>query len=152
MNSIVRRLRRARDDEQGSTLLLTIGYGALALALILVVVAATSLLIERRRLFSLADGAALAGAEAFTLEQVARSGEVASPELADAAVHGGAETWLNSAPTSLEDVALVRAAALDDVTAEVTVAAMWRPPVLTLVVPEGVRLDVTVTARAVFSG
>ena len=59
-------MRRLR-SEDGSTILLTIFYSALCLAIILVVVAATSLYLERKRLFTLADGASLVGAEAFTL-------------------------------------------------------------------------------------
>ncbi len=41
---------RVVGDERGSTLLLTIFYAALSLALILVVVAVTSLYLERKRL------------------------------------------------------------------------------------------------------
>lgn len=141
--------RRARDDE-GSTLLLTICYGALALALILVIVAATALYIERRRLFSLADGAALAGAEAFRLEQVRAGGAGVSPSLADDAVSDAASTWLAEAPTSLDAVALAGAGALDDETASVTLTAAWQPPVVTLFVPSGIPIEVTATARSVF--
>src|SRR5690554_3716721 len=56
--------------EDGSTLLLTIFYGFLSLALVLVVVAITSLYLERKRLFSVADSAALVGAEAFAIRDV----------------------------------------------------------------------------------
>ncbi|QCR20672.1 hypothetical protein C1N71_05230 [Agrococcus sp. SGAir0287] len=144
------RLRSLARDERGSTLLLTIFYGALALALIVLVVAATALLVERRRLFTLADGAALHGAEAFALSQVAFDGESPSPRLADDAVEEAAAAWLASAPTELEEVRLVAAQSLDAQTAEVTVAAAWRPPIVSLLLPEGIPLDVTVTARSVF--
>jgi hypothetical protein len=50
----VRRSRVAR-DETGSTLLLTIGYCMLGLAIILVVASATTLYLERKRLFTVAD-------------------------------------------------------------------------------------------------
>src|SRR5690606_39559987 len=66
----LRRATRLRDDDTGSTLVLTIFYSFLALVLIFLVVAATSLYLERKRLFSLADGAALVGAEAFELSDV----------------------------------------------------------------------------------
>lgn len=141
-------LRRARDDE-GSTMLLTIGYGMLALALIVVILAATSMLIERRRLFTLADGAALVAAESFALDQLV--GDEPTPQLADAAVEEAAAAWLETAPSTLEDVTLVDAVSVDGQTAQVTVAAWWRPPVVTWLLPEGIRLDVTVTARAVLS-
>ena len=64
--------RRIR-DEDGSTLPLIIFYAALSLALILLVVAATSLYLERKRLFTLADGASLVGAESFSLGDVSRT-------------------------------------------------------------------------------
>lgn len=146
------RLRALARDDAGSTLLLTIAYGALALALIVVVVGATALLVERRRLFTLADGAALHASEAFALEQIAFDGEQPAPELADAAVDQAAGEWLRIAPTELDEVALVHARSVDAQTAEVTVAAVWRPPIASLLLPDGVPLDVTVTARAVFVG
>jgi hypothetical protein len=33
----------------------------------------------------------------------------------------------------------------------VSLSAWWRPPVLSLLVPEGMRIDVTAVARSVFS-
>ena len=57
-------------SDEGSTLLLTIFYGFLSLVLVLLVVSASSLYLERKRLFTLADGAALVGAEAFELSDV----------------------------------------------------------------------------------
>ena len=44
--------------ETGSTLLLTIFYCFLGLSIVLVVVSATTLYLERKRLFTVADGAA----------------------------------------------------------------------------------------------
>lgn len=146
----MRRLaRRLASEEDGSTLVLTIGFAALALALILAVAAATSLLIERRRLFTVADGAALAAAEAFALEQVRFDGTEATPELADAAVDRAAADWASAAAAGLLGVR-VDGASADDRSATVTVSSAWRPPVVSIFLPEGLRLDVTSTARAVF--
>lgn len=142
-------LRRVVRDEDGSTLVLTIGFAALALALILAVTAATSLLIERRRLFTIADGAALAAAEAFALEQVRFDGSAATPALADRAVDRAAAEWTARAAGEMLALRVVGAAA-DDRSATVTVSSAWRPPVVSLLLPEGIRLDVTSTARAVF--
>ncbi|WP_306232054.1 pilus assembly protein TadG-related protein [Agrococcus beijingensis] len=147
--SAARMLRRLARDDEGSTLVLTIGFAALALALILAVTAATSLLIERRRLFTVADGAALAAAEAFALEQVRFDGTSASPELADGAVGAAAAHWAASAAGDL-DAVRVDGASADARSASVTVSSAWRPPVVSLFLPEGIRLDVTSTARAVF--
>ena len=62
-------LRDRAADDTGSTLPLVIFYGFLALALVLIVAAASSLYLERKRLFTLADDAALVGAESFDLER-----------------------------------------------------------------------------------
>lgn len=131
MKRLARRL--AREDE-GSTLVLTIGFAALALALILAVTAATSLLIERRRLFTVADGAALAAAEAFALEQVRFDGAVAAPEFADTAVDRAAAAWTVAAGSGLVDLR-VDGASADARSATVTVSSAWRPPVVTLFLP-----------------
>ncbi|TFD29087.1 hypothetical protein E3T49_11095 [Cryobacterium cryoconiti] len=84
-------IRAGGDD--GSTLILTIFYGFLAMVLILIVVAATSLYLERKRLLTLADGAALAGAEAFNLGEVTVAGDgsggVLRPALSSAEVWAG---------------------------------------------------------------
>ncbi|MGO4692359.1 pilus assembly protein TadG-related protein [Glaciibacter sp. 2TAF33] len=150
MNS--KRMRRC-DSEEGSTLLLTIFYGFLALVLVLVVVAATSLYLERKRLLTLADGAALAGAEAFPLESVApASGTgVLKPALSPAEVDAAVRDYLESAPNAgFEGLTVVRATSVDGQSATVSLSAYWRPPVLTLVLPAGVPLGVTAVARSVF--
>ena len=56
-----------RDDDEGSVLLLTLGYALLAIALVLVCVDATSLYLTQKRADAAADAAALAGADGFTL-------------------------------------------------------------------------------------
>lgn len=142
-------LRRLTGEEDGSTLVLTVGFAALALALIVAVTAATSLLIERRRLFTVADGAAVAAAEAFALEQVRFDGEAATPELADAAVDRAAAAWAALAGSGLDGLR-VDGASADGRSATVTVSSTWRPPLVSPFLPDGIRLDVTSTARAVF--
>jgi len=144
-----------RPDDAGSTLLLTIFYGFLALVVILLVVAASSLYLERKRLLTLADGAALAAAEAYTLDTVtvAPDGSAAPlrTELDSTAVRAAADAYLAAAPhATLEQLVVTRAASADGQSATVTLSAYWRPPVLTLVLPAGVPLEVTAVARSVF--
>ena len=144
-------LRRARADD-GSILPLIAGYGALALLVVLLVTAATSLYLERTRLLTLADGAALAGAEAFALDDlVVEGGQVVRPRLDDAEVRAAVEQYLSEAPIErFEGLKLERAESDDTVSATVALSSFWRPPVVTLFVPEGIRLEVTAVGRSVF--
>ncbi|MEF3405300.1 pilus assembly protein TadG-related protein [Agromyces sp. CCNWLW203] len=145
------RLRPGADhDEQGSTLLLTIFYCVLGLSLILVVVSATSLYLERKRLFTLADGTALAAAESWSLDAVQVEGDHLSLELDSADVGRAATAYLGDAVHELHDVELVRAASDDGQSATITMRAVWYAPIHTELVPLLVPIEVTATARSVF--
>jgi len=137
-------------DETGSTLLLTIGYCVLGLAIILVVASATTLYLERKRLFTVADGAALAGAEAWELESVRVDDDRLALDLQDADVRRAAGDYLADAATDLDDVELVSATSGDGRSATVTLRSVWRAPISTDLVPLEVPMEVTVTARSVF--
>lgn len=144
------RLRGTRADE-GSTLLLTIFYGFMALLVVLIVVAATSLYLERKKLFTLADGAALAGAESFELDAVAIDSGELHAALTSPEIRAAATGYLAAAPhPDLESLVLARADTADGQSATVTLRAWWRPPVLTLFVPAGLPVEVTAVARSVF--
>lgn len=139
-----------RDD--GSMLPLTIFFGMLSLLLVLIVIASTSLYLERKRLFTLADGAALVGAEAFDLDEVRQTGVGYRPTLHSPDVAAAVSAYLASTPTAdLEQLHLEHAESVDGRSATVGLSAYWRPPVLTLLVPEGFRIEVTAVARSVFS-
>lgn len=141
-------MRRARDE--GSTLPLVIGLLALCLAVVIVVVAATSLMLARMRLLSLADGAALAAAESFALADIRVDGAQLRVDLTDAAVFEAAAAHIVSAPTDgLHEVTLVSATTLDARSAEVVLAATWRPPLPIWLVPDGLAIQATSTARVV---
>ncbi|MEV8254887.1 Tad domain-containing protein [Rhodoglobus sp. NPDC076762] len=142
---------RMRDDD-GSALVLTIFYGFLSLVLIFLVVAATSLYLERKRLFSLADGAALVGAESYDLDDVVRTPQGFRPQLEPAKVASAVGEYLAAAPTAeFEGLSVEQATSLDASSATVSLSAYWRPPFVSLLVPEGVRIDVTASARSIFS-
>ncbi|WP_104084193.1 pilus assembly protein TadG-related protein [Cryobacterium sp. Y11] len=143
------RMHAANDD--GSTLLLIIFYGFLALSLVLVALSATSLYLDHKRLLSLADGAVLAGSEAFTLDAVQVGVVGPRPLLRSGDVSAAVDEYLALVPhASFEDLVVTSAASVDGLSASVTLRSWWRPPVLTLVVPDGVPLEVTVVSRAVF--
>ena len=145
------KLPNVRDDE-GSTLLLTIFYAALCLVLILIVVAATSLYLERKRLFTLADGASLVGAEAFSLDAATETPTGVRPNLTSAEVASAVKAYLaDNASDSFTALHVDRAVSVDGKSATVELSCFWAPPLLTLFVPKGIRIDVTSIARSVFS-
>lgn len=137
------RVRHTEDDE-GSVLLLTLGYAMLAIAVILVCVDATSLYLAQKRVDALADAAALAGADGFTL--LVEEGEPVA-ELTLGGVHDQAEALVAAVGGQVQ---LIDADTPDGLSARVTVAATWHPPVLTLFVPEGVAVTATATSRTAF--
>lgn len=131
---------RLRDDD-GSVIPLTIGYAVLAIALVLVCANATSLYLAQKRLDSVADAAALAGADGFT---VTVSDGRASAVLSDAGVEAQASEIVD---VLAGDATLVAAGTPDGVSARVTVSAVWHAPIVSLFVPEGVPLRATATSR-----
>ena len=137
-------------DEDGSTLLLTILYGVLGLALILVVVSATSLYLERKRLFTLADGAALAAAESWRLDDVrVEDGELVF-DLDAESVRAAASDYLGDASHPLRGLDLVRADSADGRSATVMLRAVWHAPIPSEFIPVTVPIEVTADARSVF--
>ena len=135
------RRRSAGADDEGSVLILTLGYGVLAIAVILVCTAATSLYLAQKQLDAVADAAALAAADGFELSIV--GGEPVAT-LTDTGVRSEAAAMIGQIG---DDARLVTASTPDGVSARVTVAGEWHPPVVTLFVPDGVRLEATATSR-----
>lgn len=139
MRRLARRVRRGVQGDEGSVLPLALGYAGIALVAVLVCVDATSLSLAQHRLDALADAAALAGADGFTLvvdEEQPRA------VLTDDAVRAQAEALVAGSGATLVD-----AGSPDGLSARVTLAATWRVPVLTLFVPDGVALESTATSR-----
>lgn len=128
-------------DDDGSVLILTLGYAVLALVAVLICTAATSLYLAQKRLDAVADAAALAAADGFELT-IADGEPVAS--LSDAEVREQAELMIAQMGGG---ATLVSAATPDGVSARVTVAGAWHPPVVTFFVPDGLALEATATSR-----
>jgi hypothetical protein len=138
-------------DDDGSTMPLVAGFGALALALVLVAAAASSLYLERKQLFTLADGAALVGAEAFDLTDVTVASGRPEAVLEPADVRRDVTAFLAGTPNGgFEGLKLEEATTRDGESATVTLSAIWRPPLVTVFFPEGWRIETTATARSVF--
>lgn len=138
---MIARLRALVDDEDGSILPLILGYMLLAVAVIFVCVCATDLYIAQKRLDSLADAASLAGADGFTLE--ASEGSVRA-ELTDEKVREQADAVVTAVSP---ETRLVSAGTPDGVSARVTVATVWHPPLISPFVPGGVPIEATATTR-----
>lgn len=132
---------RRTDAEEGSILLLTLGYVLLALAVVLVCACATDLYLAQKRLDSLADSAAAAGADGFS---IAVTGDEVRAELTDAGVRVQAQAIVDTREGA---ATLVDAAAPDGVSARVTVASVWHPPLFSPFVPDGIALEATATSR-----
>jgi hypothetical protein len=150
------RARSLRGDrltgDDGSILPLIVFFAALSLVLILLVVAITSLYLERKRLFTLADGASLVGSEAFTLDGVKATTGGYRPTLKSADVAAAVRDYVNDNPADeFTALTIERAVSVDGRGATVELSAYWSPPVLSLLVPKGIRIEVTSTARSVFS-
>ncbi len=103
---------------------------------------ATSLYLAQKRLDSLADAAALAGADGFTL--VVRDDEPVA--VLDEQALCTIRPRRSSRPSAGERCC-VSAGTPDGVSARVTVADTWHPPLLTVFVPDGVALQATATSR-----
>ena len=133
--------RARHGEEEGSVLLLTLGYVLLAVTVVFVCVCATDLYIAQKRLDALADSAALAGADGFTLQV---SGDDVRAQLTDAGVQEQVSALVAALPG---DAALAAAGTPDGVSARVTVTTTWHPPLLSPFVPDGVALESTATSR-----
>jgi len=140
-----RRLTRrgeGEDDDEGSVLILTLGYAVLAIVVILVCTAATSLYLAQKQLDAVADAAALAAADGFDLSVV--DGEPVAA-LTDAGVRREAEQMMAALDPG---VRLVSATTSDGLSARVEVAGQWHPPIVTMFVPDGLALEATATSRS----
>ncbi|MDQ4214111.1 pilus assembly protein TadG-related protein [Microbacterium sp. ASV81] len=142
----VRRVRAARfnallDDDRGSTMPLILGYLVLAISLIYVCVCATDLYIAQKRLDSVADAAALAGADGFRLQV---EGEAIRAELDDAAIQDQAVAVIGILDGRVE---LASAGTPDGVSARVTVRTAWTPPLLGPLIPSMLTIESTGTSR-----
>lgn len=144
-------MRPAVRSDDGSTLPLVIVYAMLSLTLILLVVAATSLYLERKRLFTLADGSSLVGAEAFSLDDATQTPGGPRPKLTSPEVAAAVKSYLaDNASDEFTDLRVIRAVSDDGRSATVELSCYWAPPVVTLFVPRGFRIEVTSIARSIF--
>ncbi|MGA7206727.1 MAG: pilus assembly protein TadG-related protein [Specibacter sp.] len=142
--------RRPRTRDDGQIMVLLIGYVLLALLLVTVVAAGSSLYIGHKQLLSAADGAALAAADTFVLNG-GTAGTDPGTLLTDRGVTAAALEFLagEQAPGSLSDIALAAGTgAPDGRTAQVRLSGVVHPLFINFLVPGGIAITVTGTARA----
>lgn len=142
------RFARCLQREEGSALLLIIGATALVITIVFAGVSATSLYLDRKRLLTLADGAALAAAEAFDLGSARFASGHVVVQLTNDRVERAARTYL--ADAGAEGVSITEASTRDGKSATVSLVTQWHPPVVSLLMPEGLEVSVSSTARSVF--
>ena len=137
--------------EDGQMMVLIIGYVLLALLVTTAVMAASSLYLEHKRLLSMADGASVAAADSYTLGQVETQGGSPAAVLNAGRVRNVAADFLNrnGAHARFDGLALLPdTGSPDGSTAVVVLSAEVHPPIVNFLVPDGIRIEATSTARS----
>ncbi|GAB3558960.1 hypothetical protein [Spelaeicoccus albus] len=137
---------RETGADAGQILPLAIGYSAVALTVIFMCVAVSSLYLTEKQLYALSDSTALAAADSF------RPDVTGGPKvvLTDDGVRSAARDYLTriDASDSFDDLRVGGATGSPDGHgARVILVATWHPPLLSVFVPGGVSIDVTSIAR-----
>ena len=132
-------------------IVLIIGYVLLALLVTTMVVGISSVYLEHKRLLSLADAASLAAAGSYTLGDVDTAGGSPSASLDPERVRNVANDFITRAPASrrFDDLAVASGTGTPDgSTAVVVLRAAVHPPVVNFLVPDGISIEATSTARS----
>ena len=132
-------------------MVLVVGFVLLALLLATVVIAASSVYIEHKKLLSLADGASVAAADSFTLGQLETGGGSPTATLTGARVRSAAVEFLGRSGASTRFSSLAvgpGTGSPDGSTAVVVLSAAVHPPVVNFLVPDGIRIEASSTARS----
>lgn len=146
----------ADQRQDGQIMLLSLIYGLVALALVLVVVAVSTVYLERKRLLALADALAVDAADAIDVDAfyTADRGDELDLPLTDDSVRGAVEEYLVAAPAGLtrefDDFAVIDPTGTPDGdVAEVSLFATVRPPLVPWVLtPWSDGIPLRVTSRA----
>lgn len=146
--------------EDGQTTILTLGLVVVALLLVTVVVSATGVHLDRKRLLATADATALEAADALSTASyfdTSTTGGTTSGGrilLTDRAVEGAARAYLAENPEISDRfvrLELADAAAVDGRSAQVRLRALVRPALVSWVTApwsDGIVLEAESTARA----
>lgn len=155
MRALVTRWRVVRaGGDDGQVLLLVIAYTTVAISLVLVVVSASAVHLERKRLLEVADGAALDAADEVDESIYFPGGaEPGSVPLSDRSVRDAVDGYLTDrgAYAEFDDLTIAAGTGSSDGrTAEVTLHATVQPPLVGWALEafsDGVVLRATARAR-----
>lgn len=151
-NRRFRVLRNAGEGgEEGQVMILIMGYVLLALLVTTVVMAVSAVYIGHKRLLSVADSAAVAAADTFSLGQVEVSEDTPVTILSDAAVNDAVTSYLSriNAAGRFNALAIDPATGTaDSRTAHVVLSAIVHPPIVNVFVPDGIPITVVSDARS----
>ena len=137
-------------SERGSMMPLFGGAIVLLLTMVTGVAVATSLLIERQRLYSLADGAAVFASESFDPAFVSKEGLRIRAPLDSFRVQQSAEEFLAKVGShALSGVVLESASTSDGWRAHVELSSVWVPPIVSDFFPAPIRLFVEARAQTI---
>ena len=133
-----RRSEPVDGPEDGRIMLLTTAFVAFALLLVTVVVSATQVHLERKRLYELADALALTAADSMAPESFYTGAATAPVEsgvltLTDSSIRSDVQDYLARNPEALDglhDVVVTEASTADGRTATVGLAARARPAMI----------------------
>lgn len=146
--------RWARDkdgaEESGQTTILIIGYLLLSLLVIAAVTAASAVYLGHKRLLSVADSASAFAADSFSFVAGAESTAFPGVSLSDERVRNAARRYLeeNRTAESFDRLGLAeRTGSPDSISATVVLTAVVRLPVVGLLLPEGIQITASSTAR-----
>jgi hypothetical protein len=142
-------LDRTKADD-GQVLVLLIGFVLLSLLILTVVMGASTVYVERKKLLSVADGAALAAADTFALADVESDSGAPVSSLNDEAVRGSVQRYLTETGAHGRFERLTVGGGTgspEQRTAHVVLSAVVRPPVINFLIPAGVPVTVSSDAR-----
>ena len=140
-----------RGADEGSVLPLVLVLFLIAAVFVAVAAGATALHLERLRLLTVADGAALAAAESFRVADARVEGDAVVPRLESSRVAAAAADYVGGADVpDLEGLRIVAADTADGRTARVVLRGRWRPPIAAALLPSAVEVTVASTAAARF--
>ncbi|MET1153688.1 pilus assembly protein TadG-related protein [Arthrobacter sp.] len=143
--------QQGRSDEGGQVLVLLIGFVLLSLLILTVVMGASTVYVERKKLLSVADGAALAAADTFALADVEAGSGAPVPSLDGGSVRGSVLRYLSETDAYGRFDQLTVAGGTGSPerrTAHVELSAVVRPPVVNFLVPAGIPVTVSSDARS----